>query len=403
LSDRRRMFAGLLVAGLVVRVLLTATSIGTNDAVFETLLVNLVRKYGIAGAYVREAVINRSAVRIALFPPLTLAYFKTLSALSAAVGLEYTDVLRHAQSVADVVTTLSLYGIATRYRPAGREENALFFFLGPAAIFISAFHCNTDSTMIALTTLAVFFLAGERPMVFLSGVTLAAATGIKILPLFLVPFFFVLLQRRIRFIAGYAAGFAAVFLPAAIIGRANPLAALLSYSGYAGKWGFVGVFLQIETALGRRGQTFLYAMADAYASYGKYLVILALAALAVWLWLRRRATDGEPLHVELLMRITTIVFLLVLFLAPGFGVQYLLWPIPFLMFTFDRWLAYVILAGISVYLFITYTIWSRGFPWWYADSIAAVPHKQWVTFLGFPLWMLFGYAAARGIRDLRRA
>jgi hypothetical protein len=385
-----------MVAGLVIRILLTATSIGTNDAIFEILLVNLVRKYGIAGAFAQEAIVNRSAVKIAVFPPLTLAYFKSLYSVAHAIGLEYTDVLRHAQTAADVVTALSLVRIANR-----RYEAALFFFLAPAAIFISAFHCNTDSTMIALTTVAVLLLAGERPMVFASGLALAAATGIKIVPLFLVPFFFIFIAARVRFVAGYAAGVAAVFLPALFFGGTTTLLSFLKYSGYAGKWGFVGLLLEIEKSLGRYGQTTLFAIATAYADFGKYLVIVALGALALWLWVERRTAQG--IDVMQLAKAISIAFLVVLFLAPGFGVQYLVWPLPFLLFAFERPLAYALMIAMSLYLFVTYTIWSRGFPWWYADSIAAAPHKEWVTILGIPLWIFIGYAAARGIRSLRPA
>jgi glycosyl transferase family 87 len=357
------------------------------------MLVNPVRKYGIAGAFAQEAIINRSAVKIALFPPLTPRVFQVAVCVDAGDWARIHGCVAACTDRGAVVTALSLFRIANR-----RYEPARFFFFAPAAMFISAFHCNIDSTMVALTTFAVLLVAGDRPMVFLAGVALAAATGIKIIPSFLVPFFSIFIAARLRFLAGYAAGFAAVFVPALFFGGARTLRSLLEYSGYPGKWGFIGLLLEIEKAIGRYAQTPLFTFADVYATFGKYILIAALATLAIWLWVSRRAEQ----RVDLMHLATSVAGLLVtLFLAPGFGVQYLLWPPPFLLFALERPIAHVLMGAISLYLFITYTIWSGGFPRWYADSIAATPRKDLVTILGFPLWMLVGYAAARGIMHLR--
>jgi hypothetical protein len=51
---------------------------------------------------------------------------------------------------------------------------------------------------------------------------------------------------------------------------------------------------------------------------------------------------------------------------------------------------------------MTYTIWSQGFPWWYADSIAPVPGKSLVTAAGLIVWIVIGAGMVDGVRRLLR-
>lgn len=382
---------------MVVRIALTATSIGSNDVLFETLWSNLIEKYGIAGAYARQTLLSRTELKIAIFPPLCLAFFQGMLWIARATHSAYSDVLRHFQSVADLVTTLSLVGIGRVRGWKNPYALALFFFLSPAAIFISAFHCNMDSTMVAFTTIAALLMVLPEQQEFASGLALAAATGIKILPLFLLPLFFLWSRRRARFVTGYSLAFFVIFLPAAWYGGSLVINNLLGYSGYAGKWGLPAVLLELEKLMGRPRQTPLYGVAYLYAIRGKFIVIAALLALYLSLWRRRAELLAS---VSPFLALIPLVYLIVLFLAPGFGVQYLLWPIPLLPFALDRRLAIWANAAISAYLFLTYTIWAEGFPWWYADSTAPVPHKEMVILLGIPLWLFLGYAGWRGLQNL---
>ena len=61
------------------------------------------------------------------------------------------------------------------------------------------------------------------------------------------------------------------------------------------------------------------------------------------------------------------MLLTVLALAPGFGVQYTGWLIAFLPFALSWRGAIAMNAEISLFLFVTYTVWSGGWPWWFAD------------------------------------
>ncbi len=376
-------FAVCLLAGLIVRVALTATSVGTNDVVFMIMWARLANEFGIAHAYAHNAVLNH--------PPLSLLSFHLMDLAARRIGIEYTDVMRLVQIAADVVTTAALARIA-RLKGFDARAVSLMFWLSPAAIAISAFHCNTDPTMVALTTVAVMLALDDRAT--WSGAALALATGIKILPLLALPIFFIVLaRRRAAFLGAFAAVAFVIFVPARLIGGPAVWRNVFAYSGFPGKWGITGIFYNAGLRLGA-GRPFVL-LAYAYAEYGKYVLAIALVALFAWLW-RSRSDRANALTAAV-----PLAFLLAIFLAPGFGIQYLVWPLPLLPFLLPRSWALALNAAFSAYAFLAYTIWSRGFPWWYADSVAPTPGKIWVTIVGIPVWLLTGAAIAVAIRNRR--
>jgi uncharacterized membrane protein YphA (DoxX/SURF4 family) len=89
---------------------------------------------------------------------------------------------------------------------------------------------------------------------------------------------------------------------------------------------------------------------------------------------------------------------MVLFLAPGFGVQYLYWPLPFLAFALPRIAAVAVHAIISVYLFAVYTVWSQGWPWWFAENRGSPQAVEALSKGGLVLWLLLGVAAVVALR-----
>jgi hypothetical protein len=90
------------------------------------------------------------------------------------------------------------------------------------------------------------------------------------------------------------------------------------------------------------------------------------------------------------------------FLAPGFGLQYLVWPLAFLPFAVPRKLAYAVNAGLSIFMFVAYTVWAGEFPWWYADASKGGPHGAVIAYLALPLWLLYGAAIVAALRNRAR-
>ena len=364
-SRRIRVLVLALVAGAGVRLLLALTTIGSSDVQFLLFFANVVAKHGVAGAYAFGEAVNH--------PPLSLLLIAGYDRIASILGLEYPQLFRIVQTLADAVTAWAIFRLE---HPLSRWVAAAYL-LSPAAMFITGFHCNTDPTMMMLIVLAV--LAARRRQSFLAGVLLAAAFGIKIVAIFAAPLLFLeAAQRRWRFAAGFGLAAAVLFLPTAVL---NPqmLRNVFGYSGWAAAWGISGIARTIHArTAGPADATVWLWLSDGYFHYGKYVV---LAALAAFYLLIARAGSVD------LLKSVPAVFLILLVVAPAFGVQYLLWCLPRLPFAVPRGLYVATSAIFSIYLFFVYTIWSDGFPWWFADATAPHPMKWMLTDAGHVVWV----------------
>ncbi len=362
-------FATLLVAALALRLLLVATSFGTNDGLLLMTWTRIAEKVGIAASYHHAQYLNH--------PPLAMLLIIGADRLGTKIGLEFPDVFRLIQIAADCVTAALVFALARRSEPYRAREITAFFFASPAAIALSGFHCNSDPSMVALL-LASIWAATRSPSA--SGAFLAASSGIKIAPLPLTPIFLLDLtwKRRFVFLAAATAMLAIIFLPAVATGGLTVLRNIFGYSGSGYEWGFCG--------LGYLSGSF--AWADFYSRYGRHVVIAALLILFV-IFYRRRA----PLPAMIAVALLTMNFF-----SPGFGVQYLVWPLPVLPFALPRRLAYILNVALSAFLFATYTIWAHQFPWWFADAAAPNPLRPLVALLALPLWLLYGWAIVAALR-----
>src|SRR2546423_11021153 len=54
-------------------------------------------------------------------------------------------------------------------------------------------------------------------------------------------------------------------------------------------------------------------------------------------------------------------------LSPGFGVTYLSWLLPWVV-GLGLWATLLYYAASGTFLFLVYTYWAQGFPWYLADS-----------------------------------
>lgn len=353
------MYSLAIVAGVLARLYFVAFTIGTTDAIFMTMWGHLASAYGVAGAYAHHPLLNH--------PPLSVFILARLYELAHASGLEFTNLIRLWQVLADISSAACLFVLGRRYA-------SLFFFLSPAAIFISGFHCNTDPTMICLILVAVVCLVKEHPV--WSGIALGLATGIKILPLLIVPLFFVHASRRWRFAMAYTIAFAAMFAPVLLFSRAA-FGNIFLYRGVGNWWGPVSML----TWLHRPELVQFYTRINA-------LVLIGVVFAALFLF--RRST---------LLASIAFAYMLLVALAAGFGVQYLVWPLPFLAFALSKRWAITVNALISFFLFVVYTMWSGALPWNFADSQKPGVTTDSLVFLGWIVWLALIAASVWAVRS----
>ncbi len=379
----RRTFWLLALFAIAARLALIATTYGTNDAGFMAVWVDLVKHVGIARSYAHNAMMNH--------PPLSVALMRIIDALARATGVAFVDVFRFFQVVADVIAAIALFHIGRRTSVEHGRALALFLLLSPGAAFISAFHCNTDATMVALVCVAASVIA--FPM--LSGAALALASGIKIVPFLLAPIFALSLPIRnaIRFAIAFLVVAAIVFVPPILIGGPVVVKVLFGYrGGLPYEWGISGV----AYAVSRRFPGVRQVMTS-WQAHGSWFVYAGIAAVLLLVWRKRETTMEATLHA------TEIMLLTVLALAPGFGVQYTGWLIAFLPFAFSWRGAIAMNAAISLFLFVTYTVWSGGWPWWFADIARPGPYRWVAAVAGYVMWAVVCAALVVAVRRFRAA
>ena len=390
-----RTYRMLWMFAIAVRLALTATTFGTNDAMFKTAWVQLVERVGIAHAYAYTPMLNH--------PPLSLTYMMLFNLIAGALRVQYTDVFRVAQIAADCVSAYALYRIGAADERHRGSALASFVLLSPAAAFLSAFHCNTDPTMTALIVLAASFAVvppvTRIPASVFAGVTLALAAGIKILPFVLAPIFLFFLppSQRLRFLVAFGLVVSVIFVPSIVIGGPVVIRHIFGYAGNLPyEWGFPGVAFAISRNVPSLREEGAAAM-KLYTTWGRYIVyagMLAVLALVAW---KRPVSRTALLHALGIMLMTVLV------LAPGWGVQYVTWIIPLLPFALAWKPALAVNAALSIYLFITYTVWSGGWPWWFADIARPGPYRWMPAVAGYTMWAIVLVALIAAIRRFRAA
>jgi hypothetical protein len=154
---------------------------------------------------------------------------------------------------------------------------------------------------------------------------------------------------------------------------------VFGYTGFVRAWGIPLVAHVVKATTG----------IDVPLGWLTYALVVTLMAL--WIVMRR-------MRVEQLPALITTTFLIVLFLAPGFGVQYLYWPLPFVAFALPKQAAFAFHAVVSAYLFAIYTAWSGGWPWWFAEKANDPRVATALSQSGVVLWLLLGVAAVVALR-----
>jgi hypothetical protein len=362
---KRPLIIALGIATLVKLVLAVAT-IGTNDVVTWR-------------AFADNAMLcGRCAYQ---FPgpygdpfnhPPFIIHFLTLIGRSSVVWFPFW--IRLPAILADIGTVL----LVTRLIPRISTRLIVLLALNPVSILISGFHGNTDPLMIFFIVLAVYLLKTSR--LNWAAAAFGMAINIKIVPLLLVPAILAYIWSRksargvLLFVSIAAVVVLALSMPYIL---SNPLAIFKSTLGYRGLYGRWGISLILEGfPISKVGHEIAYR-------FLQLLVIAVTLALAVYL--NRRKFD-------LIYQIGLIFFLLFL-LTPAHALQYLAWPVPFILALGFWWsLAYYTSAGL--YLFLTYNLWSQG-QWYFADSHLEPQWSVGSYMAGFLCWAVCGFICLR--------
>ena len=300
------------VVALLLKLLLAASTLGTNDARTWEYDLTTLRTAGFAELYRSGVQYDSPDGRLSQ----RQAFIHPPAVLHALRIFGNRLWLRAACAIADAGTLAVLWSMFRRM--PGKRAQLLVLALSPISILISGFHGNTDPIMMFFLVAAVFF--AERGNAVRAGIAFGLACSVKLVPLMFAPAILLCLPElrpRLRWMAASVAVWTGLSLPYLAQEPVLILKSMLGYSGATGLWGFS------------------LLLSSTYDPAAKWIALLAAACLPLMLKKRLFEQCG-------------LIAFLFLFLSPGFGLQYLAWTVPWtVMFQRRAMIAWHMTAGIA--------------------------------------------------------
>ena len=309
-------------------------------------------------------------------PPFMIRALEGWASLAEISGLPLRFWLRMTCAVADVGSLVLLARLLRRrWNEAQARVALLWFAASPIAILVSGFHGNTDPILVFFVLLTIVLIEEGRPA-WLAGVALGMAMDVKVLPVLLLPAVLLALdgsRRRIEFGVGAAATFLVGSMPLLLEAPALVVTRVFGYRSQSGSWGLSLLALLL-------GQTpHLAWLGETYARHGTLLSLGLVLGASLW---RRPLYRADALFTR-----AGLVMCLFVSVIPGFGVQYLVWLVPWAVGLGSGPTAAYYIAGTG-FLFGYYSATAGAFPWYLANSLERSAWSAKVLGLGLICWVV---------------
>ena len=363
----RRWQAAILSGAAVAflcKILLALHTFGTNDVYAWERFAHWSALFG-SGLYSVDPAFNH--------PPSMIHLLAAMSWLAKTTGIFFPFWLRLPAILADAGSLWVVYRIFESRLHEPLVRWGLFVLaISPVSILVSGFHGNTDPVVMFFLLLSVWVAQrGEND--WQSGAAFGCAMCIKILPLIVLPvlfFFRTGLRRRAIFLASAGAVMLVAWSPYLFRDPAAIYHQVLGYPSIYGHWGLTWLVYHLPF--------FRDSWHEAFQHYGAWA---AFAVIVVAAWLVNRRTARPAVYSQ--VGAALFFFLAV---ANGFGVQYLVWLVPWIVGVGIVPAAFFTLAS-GAFLLAVYNFWSGVLPWYLADSNYVgdfVPHLNYLLTL---CWM----------------
>jgi len=309
-------------------------------------------------------------------PPFMIRALEGWASLAEISGLPFRFWLRMTCAVADVGSLVLLARLLRRrWTEPQTRVGLLWFAVSPIAILVSGFHGNTDPILVFFVLLAIVLIEEGRPL-WLPGVALGMAMDVKVLPALLLPAILLALdgsRRRLEFCVGAAAAFLVASVPLLLEAPELVVTRVFGYRSQSGSWGLSLLALLL-------GQIpHLAWLGETYARHGTLLSLGLVLGASLW---PRPLSRADALF-------TRAGFVMCLFVSviPGFGVQYLVWLVPWVVGLGSGPTAAYYIAGTG-FLFGYYSATAGAFPWYLANSLERSAWSAKVLGLGLICWVV---------------
>jgi hypothetical protein len=361
------------ILSFAAKTVININTYGSTDALlWETNLQEL--HQGGALALYRNGTILRDmgvAYHFEVFnhPPFIIHLLSWWGALAKSSGLPLRFWVRFTCAVADLASIFLLLAIVLSRRIPVHAASLMLIAASPVSLMISGFHGNVDPIMLAFLLLSLYLL--EVDSVWLAGAALGTAVNIKIVPLLFAPAMFLSLPRRkgVTFVLGAAVMLAIGSVPFLFEDPLLIATNVFGYSPQSGMWGLSSLILALWSKSAFR----------VFALVSRPVLLLSLGVLSLWMnsWTRKPALFAQ----------CGFLAFFVLAASPGFGVQYLVWLVPWTcLLRFREALAFHAAAGI--FLFVYYSRGAGGFPWYLANSAKIPVWNSSLILIGLVCWLV---------------
>ena len=365
---RINIFWTVLVCATVIKIILASLTTGSNDVLFFQAYAEKVRTDG-AGALYRDGIVlldsfgHRRHWEGFFHPPFIIHVLGFLNWIRSVTHLSFPFLFRLLSIVADAGSAVLIKDLLLdSFAEKKAYVMACLFAGAPLLIFLSGFHGNTDPVMIFFLILSVSLLSKGQGA-WMAGAAFGMSCNIKIWPLILAPVLILHIRSfrdRMWFLSAAAVVAVLGSLPVLSTDPILVVERVLGYTSLFGHWGLSRLLSWVGPV----------SVLSFYASYGRYFVIIAVMAVAIWLHFKSDA------GLAIKLGLVSSVFLV---LTPGFGIQYLSWYLPWVLFLGSE-VTLIYLIATGAFMLHVYSFWSDGFPWNLADSTVAG------TWRGFLVW-----------------
>jgi hypothetical protein len=326
--------------------------------------------------------------------PVLWIYFAVAAVVTGeAAGLPFAPLVKLGPIAADVALALMLC------RAAGPGAG-LIYALHPIPILIAGYHGQFDSLMLAPTFLA--WRLFERRKVVGSALALGLGVWFKPVPLILLPILLPRLdtwRQRSIYVVLCLAPAALGTLPYLLRWPEDVIANFFNYSSWFGQWGYPVLWMLVEYV---RDHTipvwlpdpdFVSPPLQAMFAFGRWVLLATLTL--VWIVTFRRRLS--------VLRSTIALLCAFYFTTVGFGLQYLLWVVPFAIAARDRMLWPYTVATTALLL----TAYLLGAAYLAPEGLLDIAEPDTREFLvklaTLPTWLLCGAWALASLTTRRPA
>lgn len=277
-------------------------------------------------------------------PPLTLHILTFLRFIADTFNIPFEGVWKIPSLLADAGIVYLIYIIAIKHFKQGinkAKTMAAWYAFNPISFFISGYHGQMEAVWLFFIILSWYFLI-VRPKFSLSLLWAAIALSYKLPAILLLSGFFYIIKgyvKRMWFIVGVVFLFFLSLLPELISSTGGLIDQVFLYTSTPNVWGFSFLFSNVfpleevsNINLSEIRNVYLVAM----------ILVLMLHFLKTFL---SKAFNFFNFSLG-------VIFIFLIF-TPGFGTQYLLWPLPFLILTNHSYLklytVFVTFAFLNTY------------------------------------------------------